>query len=385
VDPPKLDAGSFEFYEGIRILIPGAALVAVYAAVVATFRLTAPTVGQNALADIAAAIVGGLLIYFIDAPAKAASFTVDLPDRQLDELKIRRPPGVSRLNLYFVALDEIVPGPIRARALYMGVMYRIGFELIYLAFLSSAAVFAIVVLGVSSPARDSHQTYVVFAAGIGLLISLIPWCVYAAYQRALRRLRRHASTEPKGGEPAGPERRAAAKAVWTELRDGIPPLDRLLLIGAAVCIAAFCVCQAHAPVLYAIAAGLSGSLWVIRYFRGTRKISPAGRWLRLERLTSYFKAEGPAKSRAPLKQSAAATYYCLAALMPCIAEMTVRVDRSPLSPGVAAAWLAVSVIGGALVVARGHERRLDGSYATQRAWFMLNAEKVRQHYDRPFP
>ena len=243
MDPPKLDAGSFEFYEGIRILIPGAAVVTAYAAVVATFHLHAPDPSADVLAAIAATVTAGLVLYFIDAPAKAQAFSADeLPHVHLAKLDVPRPERMSSQSFYFVLLDELVPAPIRARALYMGSMYRIGFELIYILFLSSVGILVVSVMGVDSPMRDSDRSYIVFGIGIILSLLLVPAAVYSGYVRIGRR--KGSAAQSKG------------KALWTQFRHQIPGPDRVLLVVAAGFVAWFCVSARHPRALFAIAVGL---------------------------------------------------------------------------------------------------------------------------------
>jgi hypothetical protein len=60
--------------------------------------------------------------------------------------------------------------------------------------------------------------------------------------------------------------------------------------------------------------------------------------------------------------------YGLAAMSVCAIGARWAVTDSPLDGRVVVGWAVVSLIGGALISARGHEKRLLGSYETQRAW-----------------
>jgi hypothetical protein len=362
MEPPQLGAGSFEFYEGIRIVIPGAAIVTMYAAIIAMFHLSAPSPASDALAAISATVGAGLILYFVDAPAKARAFTADeQPHTHLEALGVRRPAAMSTLNFYFVVLDEFVPSPIRARALYMGSMYRIGFELIYICFVSSVAVLSVCLLGVDQPVRNAEKSYLVFGIGAILSLLLVPTAVYLGH----RRLRR----------------RKPATRVWTQVRQQVPGIDRGLLLFAAACFAWYCICGGHPRAFFALGVAVPSVLWAVRYFRGTRASAPTTSWSHpIRRSKEYLHPNNRGGKRVPLEQPAAVGYYSIASLAPFIAEYVVRPSLSPLSPGIATAWVAVNLIGGVLVVARGHERRLGGSYATQRAWLDLRGGMLREQY-----
>src|SRR5690242_14921107 len=114
-----VDAASFEFYEGIRIFIPGAVPVGLAAAIGETFHATATDLADKEITAIIAALGVGLLFYFVDAPARAASFKSLQPTELLDSWAVK-PQGVSTLNAYLMMLDTDIPASIRARALYMG-------------------------------------------------------------------------------------------------------------------------------------------------------------------------------------------------------------------------------------------------------------------------
>jgi hypothetical protein len=139
--PGEIGASSFEFYEGIRIFIPGAAVVGLYTGVVNTFALAAPDPANNLVAAAVAALLVGLLLYFIDYPSRGAAYLSGLPDQELENWNL--PKSLNRVNLYFVLMDTDLPGGIRNRALYMGSMYRIGVELAYLLFVTSVCVLGI--------------------------------------------------------------------------------------------------------------------------------------------------------------------------------------------------------------------------------------------------
>lgn len=133
----EVTPGSFDSYEGIRILIPG--LIA-FAAGLTTFMTIAPGQDTSAAQDPLVAVVGsitmGLFLYFWDIPARAAAFSEQQPTNYLEK-QYPNVPGYELLTIYFLILNGKMPSNTRNRALYMGSMYRIGTEMIL--FLGGAA------------------------------------------------------------------------------------------------------------------------------------------------------------------------------------------------------------------------------------------------------
>src|SRR6266545_2151956 len=118
-----VSAGSFEFYEGIRILVPGGVAVGLITAIGNTFGVSGLNLAESIAGALAIALLLGFLAYYVDAPAKAAVFSPDQPTSTLAAWGVEPPSGMRLLNVYFVLLDEVMPAPIRARALYMGSIY----------------------------------------------------------------------------------------------------------------------------------------------------------------------------------------------------------------------------------------------------------------------
>src|SRR4051794_37330359 len=107
---------SFEFYEGIRILIPGAIAVALYTALSATYGIHVIQPSTDLAGAFVAALVVGLVLLYLDFPAKSAAyFAPELPTNALKEWDMVAPSGMSDLNIYFVMLDEAFPAGIRNR------------------------------------------------------------------------------------------------------------------------------------------------------------------------------------------------------------------------------------------------------------------------------
>lgn len=114
-----ISAASFDFYEGIRILLPGALAVGLFAGATSTFEQPGLVLSDNTFGAVIAVIIVGLLFYFVDVPAKAAAYFVNLPTDHLERWGATTRDDQSLLNVYFVMFDEDLPAGIRARALYM--------------------------------------------------------------------------------------------------------------------------------------------------------------------------------------------------------------------------------------------------------------------------
>ena len=82
MDPSNVGSSSFQAYEGIRILVPGVIVVALYDALIKTFdRVCRPS--ENAFAAAVAALFIGLFLRRIDVPTRSATYRKDLPGAEL--------------------------------------------------------------------------------------------------------------------------------------------------------------------------------------------------------------------------------------------------------------------------------------------------------------
>lgn len=174
----EVSSGSFDSYEGIRIILPGAIVSAVGFLVLATVtpRPTG-TLSDNAVLWIITSLAIGLSLYYLDFPAKSAAFSELQPTDYLEERYKNFKKG-EVLTLYLLILNMSMPANTRNRALYMGSMYRIGYELILsLAFGSGIVlVFSRYPYGALGP--NTPDTHAYASAGIificyifGLLLS----------------------------------------------------------------------------------------------------------------------------------------------------------------------------------------------------------------------
>jgi hypothetical protein len=362
----SVSAPSFEFYEGIRILLPGGFVVALYSGVVSTFNLSAPNVGDEALAAFVAALFVGLFLLFLDVPAKSAAYRYRLPNLELDAWEVQPPAATTTANVYFVLLDEAVPKGVADRALYTGSIFRIGYEAIYLAFLTATAVVAFAVFTAGhGPQRESGDAVeVALLVGAGLHACLPLIAVITGYFRLARR---GVST--------------SWKRVLDGLRDGVPLPDRILLLGAALGATWYLNEGRMVTGIAAIAVPLA--LWAFRYHRGHR---PRDRdiptWALIRRLAAYWRNRNkrPRNPRPPeavfTLAWAGTTAYVLAAFdLPA---------HSALDLTAVVGWLTASLFAGVLVIAHGHERKLHASYHTQATWLKLHREElVRRYFGMP--
>jgi hypothetical protein len=334
--PGEFSAASFDYYEGSRIFIPGAVCVALFAAVVGTFGLDAPTPGTSLVAALLGTVVAGLLLYWIDAPARSAAYLFNQPHEQLEALAL--PEGVTVQNAYFYILDTEIPSVIRNRALYMGAIYRIGFELIYLAFLCGVGV---VILGTAIPSagpdRDVAHVQWIFLAGIPAF-SVLPT---AALVLTMRRLKR------------GPVQ--VFQRSWRQLRRP----DFVLLASASALVATYAALDRAE--LAAAGIVISAGVWSWRYFRGHLYRE---RWRNLEPLAASF-------------------VLAWTGVLLCVFAAIELPSASALGPTEAAGWLGIMLFAGATVVSRGHERRLFGSYKSQQTWLEFNRGQVEQALSGP--
>lgn len=356
------EAGSatqFEFYEGIRILIPGALAVGLTTAVGRTFGVTAPSLTNNTLGGVVAAVLIGLVFYYVDAPAKATVFAKGLPTEHLKELGVKPVGGKSMLNMFFVLSDEVMPASIKNRALYMGSMYRIGFEAIYLMVFYSVSVLNFDLywsvrghrLLTSGPSLET-----IVAVGIGILL-MVP--VAYVFDKGRKHSGRDTSKPPDGSSDEGCTKSRQAVCSW--LVSSGPELGVALL---AVVVQMLWFNNEHRFIVLAMAGNLvCVACWGVRYFRG--------------------RTPSRGVSRTPLGRLLAVTLLSLA-LVPTFADCAERLPQaSSVSSHVAFAWLLVLLTAAVLVCSRGHEKRLGGAYATQNAWIDLHLSELKAIYFSP--
>lgn len=121
---------SFDSYEGIRIVIPGLILYAAGSAAFATISNRWDLIAmQSPVLGLVSALSLGLLLYYCDVPAKSVGYYEGQPTDRLEAKYPDRAPA-QVLTAYLGLLNSEMPANIRNRSLYMGSMYRIGFEMV---------------------------------------------------------------------------------------------------------------------------------------------------------------------------------------------------------------------------------------------------------------
>lgn len=333
--PGEIGASSFEFYEGIRIFIPGAATVGLYTGVVNTFALDAPNPANSFVAAAVAALLVGLLLYFIDYPSRGAAYRSGLPDQELKKWGL--PRSLNPLNLYFVLMDTDVPGGIRSRALYMGSMYRIGVELAYLLFVTSICVLGIALFLPSSGRPVSAAPIEpVLWVGAGLFALLFAITLGLDASRAQSR-----------------------REIGTRLLKPVKEfrwIDVALLLISALLIASY-LCW-EADYLAAAAVTVPGLTWAVRYHRGHRDQGYVSTQFALFWLC-----------------------WCGAAL--CVLAALNLPQNSTLTLADTVGWVGLALLAGITVAAR-PEKKLRGIYSTQRLWLQMNREALERKYVIPW-
>lgn len=341
----EFGASSFEFYEGIRIFIPGSVCVALYAAVVATFGLDAPTPTDSILGSALGALVCGLLLYFVDFPSHSAPFRNNLPDRELE--KIELPDELEPKNLYFVLLDTEVPAGIKDRALYMGSMFRIGFELVYLLFVTSVCVVAVALLVPhAGAAQASTEVEAVLWVALATFVGLLALALSFDLLRVTRHNRRAREDEEL-------ERKKHSSVVAD-----LSALDLCLLVLTLALL--FAYGRSEVQPLGGAAVALPLAVWALRFQRGY----PAGR------------------GRKPCPRSIAVIWLSLAGAALCAVGLIDPPQASALGLVEAVGWLATALFAGGIVVSRGPEKKILGSYSTQRTWLNLNRPRICTYLEK---
>jgi hypothetical protein len=345
-----VNPSSFEAYEGIRILIPGAVIVSVYGVVVDTFAPSAPSPASNAGAAVISALLVGLVLLFLDLPVKSAAYlnpSPGLPNRKLESWGVD--PKRS-LNLYLALLDVAIPATIRNRSLYMGSIFRIGFEGLYALGLTSIGVFATAAafpeLGPSRGGTTATRA-ILFAIPLVSLLTLSG----AAWVRIQYRV----------NNAKGPvSTLEATRSVLNEQAGGVGITG---LIGIILGLGAFVVfvCS-HSSYAVLVAAAVPAIAWAVKYFRGR----PSG--------------SGKGAHRLRLSPPAAVLLYAIPNAFGCCGAALVTGATTSFDTGTALAWAGLSLIPAFLIVSRGHERKLNGSFAAQNTWMDMNKMDLLEKY-----
>jgi hypothetical protein len=345
-----VNPSSFEAFEGIRILLPGALVVAIYGAVVATFAPATASPTSDALTAVAAALFVGLTLLFIDAPAKSAAYrSPDLPSWELERWGIDARPYKGNVNLYLVMLDVSFPPMIRNRGLYTGAMFRIGFEGIYLVGLAVIGVFFTEALfphvGQARDVAPATTRDVLFGV-VAAHVAIFSWSLAAWYSHRRQRARGV---------------RKAWAAVRTDLVSDLEPGTLFLLVVAGALLGRFITTHESFTGVNAVA--LPTLAWAILFFWGRAQ---------------HGNKQQP---RRPITPPSGGLLYGTACAF-AAAAAAVRVGpASAMGVPAALSWGAASLVPALLIATRGHERKLIGSFRTQTTWMRINRSALMIAHD----
>lgn len=350
-----VNPSSFDAYEGIRIVIPGAIVVSCYAAVTETFSTTSFSPSSNLLGGVVASLLIGLVLLFIDLPRKSAQYlNPQIPTQELWRWNVKSDLYDNYLSLYLVMLDLSFPATIRNRALYMGSIFRIGLEGIYLVGLTAvgalAASAAFPNLGPTRHGTASTRVILVCAAGAHALV-FIGACFARFEYRQTRR----------GG---GYDKKSAANAVASELFHEIGPVGAAGLLVPVWMYPMFVGTHDRIALLSAVLA--PSAAWAIVYFRGRPE------WNETIRAASH------------LSPPSSVLLYGVPVSLAAIGLSLRDVHGSAFNTSAALAWGAATLAPALLMLTRGHERKLNGSFTAQTNWMRANkASLIRKYRLKP--
>lgn len=413
--------------------------MAAYSAVVLTFSMDAPTAADHPVGALVATLAAGLLLYFLDAPAKSLVYRTNTPTDIISREWGYRDGflggRVSVANAYFVVLDEVVPGPIRARSLYMGSMFRIGYELIVLVVVASVAVTVIDLWPTDSTKTEAAPSGWCAAAAV-LALLMIPFAYILDKSRGGRRnppivadsdyegqapSEGPARTEPGTDQSAETKRHPMERLCrWLEMQfpakkapdwlrrlvnaplakfaktrlgrcarwinesflnsrytSQIPIIDWLLYAFAGLSLA-FYMTEPDLWPAFVAAVGLPSFLFLVRNHRGHRLGQAPARGSRgLTRATVFWANLGA--RRKPQDAMINVVPAALAFAWGLVGLASTPRYRS-LTPGQLLGWATTELLVLGLIISRGHEKRLKGTYASQAAWLRLNRSRLELEY-----
>jgi hypothetical protein len=356
----ELATSSFDFYDGVRILLPGAIVAGIYQAVVRTFALHAPLPTSDTLAALAIVSVAGLSLYFVDLPSRSVLYSAALPHKILESWGT---PAVGTVqNVYFVLTDTVMPPAIRSRAQYYNSMFRVGCEMVIMFCLAGNGVIttALLTAGHTNTGNPS-SAHAVMTVVCGLFGALAAFALVTAYLKA-------------GDKDRPSETRSGARLERARGRLGkqIPCIDRLLLLAAAIASCLYIL--THHRGLLVAAAAIATSVWLFRYLRGT--------------FARVHKTEGPGlagrlsvEQRRNVDASTSTLTVCFAALVTSIPAAIRLPHGTNLTLGAALGWDVLALVGTTLMLSRGHERKLWGAYYTVGTWLRLNRPEIVSEFD----
>lgn len=130
----------------LRVLLPGGALVffvsiglrivsGSVANDIATDLIEASDFLEQPLHAVVAAFTLGLVLYMIEPGNGAPQYYQNIPSSHLRTLLANRGKSADHVGLYLLLTDEKLPDHLQERALFYGAVYRVGFQIVFFAFL----------------------------------------------------------------------------------------------------------------------------------------------------------------------------------------------------------------------------------------------------------
>lgn len=374
----EIGATSFDAYEGIRIVIPGAVAVGVAGAVERTLHAGPAVIGGDTGLTILLALAVGLVLYYLDLPSRSAGYLQrDQPSQELTRRYGRshaRPDGLRPLdvlNRYFLLFDTEMPTTIRNRSLYMGSMYRIAFEALVASTLASSIVMT---AAISLPADTTTPRYWRTGCIIALVAHaaalVLAWVV--AVNAARKRAERQGpdATVPSPAVPFVRALRVRHMAIYL--------VGLALLTVGSVDVAVGPIRVSIGETWRVAGAALTVGYSLLRYTAGDPVgIRAPARRPRLRDLLLTYLTGGPRVAAVP-RQSRESMNPLAAALLftaPVMVMWARLLDAHALGvarPAALFGWLTVQLAVFALIASRGHERKQRGAYIAQNGWIDLN-------------
>ncbi len=360
----------------MRIVLPGTFVVALYAATGSTFGFLSSASDISTLPAIVGAVIVGMLFLFVDFPSRATLFQFESPELVLRTWGNRPPSGGNHLNVYYEILDTFMPAGIRVRTTYLGVIYRIGFEAVYLLTLPALAVLTLGELypSVGRPNfHHRHESLLILITGAAVILMFF----IASF---MARCKEH---RYKGAKTVA-ER--VTRVMTNDIRVEVPWPDRVFL-AAAVAIATAYAFQFHLrnPRWAVAAIFITTAIWSVRYFWGVRRPRDEGEAVTDPKTgQEFFRIDPKTGTRLPSRRNlhgvSASLLFTIAALTSIGCVLRKLPSTGPITTTACAAWAGSLVAGAALIHFRSHERKLLGSYGLQRTWLVRHRREIETKY-----
>lgn len=366
MDVSTVGSGAFEFYDGLRILIPGTFVVALYVAIGDTFGFLSGIGDVQALPAIVGGLIAGILLMFLDIPSFAAVYHYESPLLVLESWDRYPPRGSYLLNVYYELLDGEFPGTMRTRTHYLGVIYRIGFEAVFLLTLPAIAVLTLGTIYPSVGSRTPHinvkDGHLALIIGAVLLFAIFMAAIVTRWRGRNRSSKYETNTF-----------RRQLEGVVGEIVDELQWLDVSCMAVGLTCALVFAWTDMRPFGVVGVA--LTMILWALRYQFGIRRPEVVNR--ADKNVKARDKTTGTIlPNRMNPHVQTGMVYSTVAAAAMLICAYHGLSANGPLGTTALVDWLGALTAGSLLLVSRSHERKLLGSYAEQRTWLNRNQDKM---------